>query len=76
MRVKMSKQSPPPPAASAVCPCRTVIKIVGPLGTGSLPSTFAPPDHPLHGFEIIQSNFAQVLSFRSSSALETFVWVS
>ena len=38
MRVKMSKQPPPAPTASAVGPCP---------GTGSLPSTIAPPDHPL-----------------------------
>ena len=47
MRVKMSKQHPPAPTASAVGPCPTVIKIVGRPGTGSLPSTIAPPDHPL-----------------------------
>ena len=46
MRVKMSKQPPPAPTASAVGPCPTVIQIVGRPGTGSLPSTFAPPDHP------------------------------
>ena len=46
MRVKMSKQPPPAPTASVVGPCPTVIKIVGRPGTGSLPSTFAPPDHP------------------------------
>ena len=43
----MSKQPPPAPTASAVGPCPTVIKIVGRPGTGSLPSTIAPPDHPL-----------------------------
>ena len=42
----MSKQPPPAPTASAVGPCPTVIKTVGRPGTGSLPSTFAPPDHP------------------------------
>ena len=46
MRVKMSKQPPPAPSASAVGPCPTVIQIVGSPGTGSLPSTIAPPDHP------------------------------
>ena len=46
MRVKMSKPSPPAPIASAIGPCPTVIKIVGRPGTGSLPSTIAPPDHP------------------------------
>ena len=46
MREKMSTQPPPAPTASAVGPWPTVIKIVGRPGTGSLPSTFAPPDHP------------------------------
>ena len=41
----MSKQPPPAPTASAVGPCPTVIQIVGRPGTGSLPSTIAPPDH-------------------------------
>ena len=43
MRVKMSKPPPPAPIASAIGPCPTVIKIVGRPGTGSLPSTIAPP---------------------------------
>ena len=46
MRVKMSKLPPPALTASAVGPCPTVIQIVGRPGTGSLPSTIAPPDHP------------------------------
>ena len=46
MRVKMSKPPPPAPTASAIGPCPTVIKTVGRPGTGSLPSTIAPPDHP------------------------------
>ena len=46
MRLKMSKQPPPAPTASAVGPCPTGIKIVGRPGTGSLPSTIAPPNHP------------------------------
>ena len=46
MRVKMSKQPPPAPTASTVCPCPTAIQIVGRPGTGSLPSTIAPADHP------------------------------
>ena len=45
MRVEMSKPPPPAPTASAIGPCPTVIKIVGRPGTGSLPSTIAPPDH-------------------------------
>ena len=49
MRVKMSKQPPPAPTASAVGLCPTVIQIVGRPSTGSLPSTFAPPDHPRGG---------------------------
>ena len=46
MRVKMSKQPTPAPTTSAVGPCPTVIQIVGRPGTGSLPRTIAPPDHP------------------------------
>ena len=46
MRVKMSKQPPPPHTASAIGPCPTIIQIVGRLGAGRLPSTIAPPDHP------------------------------
>ena len=42
----MSKQPPPAPTASAVGPCPTVIQIVGRPGTGSLPGTIAPPNHP------------------------------
>ena len=42
----MSKQPLPAPTASAVGPCPTVIQIVGRPGTGSVPSTIAPPDHP------------------------------
>ena len=45
-RVKMSKQPPPAPTASAIGPCPTIIQIVGRPGTGSLPRTIAPPDHP------------------------------
>ena len=47
MSVKMSKQPQPAPLASVVGPCPTVIQIVGRPGTGSLPSTIAPPDHPV-----------------------------
>ena len=53
MRAKMSKQPPPAPTASAVGPCPTVIQIVGRPGTGSLPSTIAPPDHPWEKVKII-----------------------
>ena len=47
MRVKMSKQPPPAPTASAGGPCPTIIQIVGRPSTGSLPRAIAPPDHPL-----------------------------
>ena len=43
MRVEMSKQPPHAPTASAAGPCPTAIQIVGRPGTGSLPSTIAPP---------------------------------
>ena len=39
----MSKQPPSAPTASAKGHCPTVIQIVGRPGTGSLPSTLAPP---------------------------------
>ena len=52
----MSKQPPPAPTANAVGPCPTVIQIVGRVGTGSLPSTIAPPDHPLAALEIKKSS--------------------
>ena len=42
---KNVQTTPPAPTASAIGPCPTVIKIVGRPGTGSLPSTIAPPDH-------------------------------
>ena len=48
----MSKQPPPAPTTSAVGPCPTVIQIVGRPGTGSLPSTIAPPDHSLLGSKV------------------------
>ena len=37
------KKNPPAPTVSAVGPCPTVIQIVWRPGTGSLPSTIAPP---------------------------------
>ena len=43
---KNVQTTPPAPTASAVGPCPPVIQIVGRPGTGSLPSTIAPPDHP------------------------------
>ena len=42
----MSKQPPPAPTASTVGPCPTLLQISRTPGTGSLPSTIAPPDHP------------------------------
>ena len=37
--------------SSTVGPCPTEIQIVGRPGTGSLPSTIAPPDHPCKSME-------------------------
>ena len=42
----MSKPPLPAPTASAIGPCPTIIQSVGRPGTGSLPRTIAPPDHP------------------------------
>ena len=73
MRVKMSKQSPPAHTASAVGPCPTVIQIVGRPGTGSLPSTIAPPDHPLvrrrNGHTFRGSSYANFISLPLSIIL-------
>ena len=46
MRVKMSKQPPAAPTASALGLCPTVVKSVGRPGVGSLPRTIAPSDRP------------------------------
>ena len=43
----MPKQPPSAPTASTRGPCPIVIQIVGRPGTGSLPSTIAPPDRPV-----------------------------
>ena len=56
-RVKMSKQPPPAPTASALGPCPTIIQIVGRPGTENLPRTSAPPDHP---YKINESLFVCV----------------
>ena len=43
----MSEQPPPAPTARAIALALLSSKLVGRPGTESLPSTFAPPDHPL-----------------------------
>ena len=56
----MFRQPPTAPTASAVGPCPTVIQSVGRPGTGSLPSTIAPPDHPHRFWDIrktVQTQF-------------------
>ena len=57
----MSKQPPPAPTVSAVGPCPTEIQIVGRPGTGSLPSTIAPPDHPLFTFKTKNKHAIQLV---------------
>ena len=52
MRVKMSKQPPPAPTASAVGPCPTVNQIVGRPGTQHHRTTQPP-------LEILVQNFIQ-----------------
>ena len=71
MRVKMSKPPPPAPTASAIDPCPTVIEIIGSPGTGSLPSTIAPPDHPLY-LLIIRPYGDGTLIFKNQSLVS--VW--
>ena len=65
-RVKMSKQPPPAPTASAICPCP--INQIG--GTGSLPRTIAPPDHPTSVVEMLiqTGGLARQLSIQPASA--------
>ena len=65
----MSKQPPPAPTASAVGPCPTVIKIVGRPGTESLPSTFAPPDHPQ-----ILRKYCDIFKIRSFVTVYFILW--
>ena len=43
---KNAQTTPTAPTASAVGPCPTVIQIVGRPGSGSVPGTIAPTDHP------------------------------
>ena len=43
---KNVQTAPPAPTASVIGPCPTLIQIVGRPGTGSLPRTIVPPDHP------------------------------
>ena len=57
----MSK--PPTPTASAIGPCPTLIKIVGRPGTGSLPSTIAPPDHPHRAYNVLHMHVASSHAF-------------
>ena len=52
----MSKQPPPAASASVVGPCPTITQIVGRHGTGSLPRTIAPPDHPRQHRRMVQNN--------------------
>ena len=53
----MSKHPPPAPAVSAIGPCPTIIQIIGRPGTGSLPRTIAPPDHPQHSMKFKDNRF-------------------
>ena len=61
----MFKQPPPAPTASAKALALLSSKLVGRPGTGSLPSTFAPPDHPRIGSTKAggKSDFLTVLVF-------------
>ena len=88
----MSKQPPPAPTTSAVGPCPTVIQIVGRPGTGSLPSTIAPPDHPVQnniydhfdryifqrklGQQALIVMFIKLISITAESKNKTSVYIS
>ena len=72
----MSKQPPPAPTASAVGPCPTAIQIVGRPGTGSLPSTIAPPAAKGEGWDPPFIFFTQdtVLPLLPSAPRATRLW--
>ena len=70
---KMSKQPPPAPTANAVGPYPTVIQIVGSPGTGSLPSTIAPPDHPLQILRVLQYKHSSSEQQLLSATLNKYV---
>ena len=62
----MSKRPQADPTAGATGPCPTIIQIIGRPGTGSLPRTITPPDHPItslikHGKDIEASFISQEL---------------
>ena len=65
----------PPPTASAVDPCPTVIKIVGRPSTGSLPSTVAPPDHPLLVESYLRNIPVKLFQNLSTALAEEVVYV-
>ena len=68
MILKMSKQHPPAPTASAAGPCPTIILIKGRPSTRSLPSTIALPDHPPHSSHFVfksNNGFARFLVIKS-----------
>ena len=59
--------------ASAIGPCPTVIQFVGRPGTGSLPSTIAPPDHPfsvIKPYERIQNEFGHMTKMTATPIYE------
>ena len=74
----MSKQPQPAPTASAVGPWPTLIQISRTPGTGSLPSTIAPPDHPLnetvlmrgHNIRTIIAELCSITPLIQSSGLQ------
>ena len=75
MKVKMSKQPPSAPTASTIGPCPTVIRIAGRPGTGSLPSTIAPPDHPQELVDV-HSSIENVLTSDRYTHMHSRVCVS
>ena len=49
---KNVQTTPPTPTANTIGPCPTIIQTVGRPGTGSIPRTIAPPDHPRYTVEL------------------------
>ena len=69
----MSKQTPP---VRAIGLCPTIIKIVGRPGTGNLPKTIAPPDHPQNILKSINwlKGFCSFFSFFFISGGDLVQW--
>ena len=71
---KNVQTTPPATTESAICPCPTIIQIVGLPGTGKLPRTIAPPDTPrLHSEPMRKSHMVTNQMVRALKSKAKFV---